>query len=122
MTGPRAPAAMKITSMVPENHGSPRPNPGRRRPSSPGAATASSVARGVETISSAARQGPARLTPDPGVQHPVGKVDQEVQDDEDAGVDQHDSLDHRVVAGGYGLDHQLAEAWPREEILDDDRR
>src|SRR6476469_5223887 len=118
MYGPKRPAKMNSARIAPENHGQRRR---RRRDTGPTISSAGAWIASSVTASS----GTGNTTADPPhsrVEESVGDVDEEQEYHEDSGVDQHDPLDHVVVAGVDPLARQLADARPREDGLHDDRR
>src|SRR5215204_587502 len=57
------------------------------------------------------------LVPDAWVDHRVDEVDDDVHDDDDQRIDDHDRLEQGVVALLGGADHQLAEPRPGEDFF-----
>src|SRR5215813_5189385 len=59
--------------------------------------------------------------PDPRIEREIREVDQQVHDRVGDGDQQHDALDHRIVAAQHRRDDEAAEAWDVEHGLDHDR-
>ena len=114
-TGSAAPARPAAAASAPAGGRAARPRRGRagRR--------AAPRRRGRSEPGRSGRRAPRLGQPDPGVEHPVEQVDDQVDDHEAAGQREDVGHDEREVELLDGLDGQVSDPAPGEDRLDDDR-